>query len=110
MPITNSFLPTGLEEYVRAVLNQYGFEKLPAQEQQTLLSKFVDHLTLRLSSAILPVLPSEGVEEFKELIMSSDSEKEWNAFWTTYATQVAPVIQKTLEESRKEIESIMQEA
>jgi hypothetical protein len=50
------------------------------------------------------------VEEFKELITSSDSEKEWNAFWTTYATQVAPVIQKTLEESRKEIESIMQEA
>ncbi len=94
-----------LDDLVRTVLLEHGFNQLPEEEQQRLLPSFTEQALIRLGAAIAPRLDEEGLEEF--VILSEDTHatpEAWAVFWKQHVPDFALVAQTALQQYAQEIE------
>jgi hypothetical protein len=97
-----------IDEFVRTVLYEHGFNELPEEEQQRLLPAFTEQALVRLGTAIAPRLSAEGVQEFIDLTENEQaSAEDWAGFWRQNIPDFTMVAKNALEQYVQEIETLM---
>lgn len=93
-----------LRNLVFNVLSKKGFDKLPQEEQDKMLPRFVATLEKQIGVELLPLLNEAGVEEFGELLEKEITGEEWYNFWLKYVPDFEDRVKKIVIEFSEKLD------
>lgn len=93
-----------IQDFVAEVLQNHGFNYLPADEQKQYLLQFSVEAERRIGIALRPKLTEKSAKEFEKLVDNPDSTpKEWNEFWETNLPGYTEIVKSVLHAYAEEL-------
>ena len=94
-----------LEDYVRSILEQHGFNDLSLEVQNELFADFMKQVLIRIGAGLSPLLSEKAKQKFEEMLSKEEESQEiWVEFWQKNIPNFKEVTKKILEDFALEIQ------
>ena len=96
--------PTFLQDQVRALLEQHGFNDLSEADKQAYLPQFLAEAERRIGQHVVPHLSEEAADTFIQMLENEKTtQEEWNSFWVGQVPQYEKVVEEALQSFAKDV-------